>query len=80
MVALEDVLESSFKDQSNSPPDDTTDKEVISELLHRFSGLWSQPGVCRKEHVEHAVILCLKWKEMSEQRQRSPNLNSPGAF
>lgn len=41
MVALEDVLESSFKGQSNSPPDDTTDKEVISELLHRFSGLWS---------------------------------------
>lgn len=60
MVALEDFLESSMKGQSNSPPDDTTDKEVISELLHGFSGLWSQPGVFRKEHLECAVVVCLE--------------------
>lgn len=40
--------------------DDTTDKEVVSELLHRFSGLWSQPGVCRKEHLECAMVFCLE--------------------
>lgn len=54
LVALQGFLEFSFKGQSSSP-DDTTDKEAISELLHRISALWSEPGVLQGGDTLHRL-------------------------